>query len=118
MSDIILSDKLSKLARDGSIRMEAELIQAARIAKNIETASEWKPIEGAPKDGSEFQAWFTDGIRIDRDMCWEPRARFKDGLLEYWGRIDYDQDGWDSSLNTTWEATHWMPLPTPPKRDA
>jgi hypothetical protein len=74
-------------------------------------AGEWQPIETAPKDGSEFQAWLvTDKV----DGFWEPKARFdpESEAFELWGRTDYDQEGWD--IYPDLKPTHWMPLPAPP----
>jgi hypothetical protein len=72
---------------------------------------EWQPIETAPRDGAEFQAWLVndDGCNIG----WEPRARFKEGgCFQIWDRVDYDQDGW---ITEFWfQPTHWMPMPPPP----
>lgn len=75
--------------------------------------TDWKPIESAPRDGTEFQAWImpeeSDG------GYWEPKARFNPDseVFELWGRVDYDQDGWDCYH---WlHPTHWMPLPPPPQ---
>lgn len=65
----------------------------------------WQPIETAPRDGTEFQAWIGN---------WEPRCRFnEDGTFQIWGRIDYDIEGWDYYPSAI--ATHWMPLPEPPE---
>ena len=75
--------------------------------------SEWQPIETAPKDGTEFQAWV---VLKDRTAggFWEPKCRFNEhGAFEIFGRVDYDEDGWDCFLHL--EPTHWMPLPEPPK---
>ena len=77
--------------------------------------SGWQPIETAPKDGTEFQSWEThfQSAPISSGW-WEPRARInpETGLYECHGRVDYDQDGWESCLEIT--ATHWMPQPTCP----
>lgn len=70
----------------------------------------WQPIETAPKDGTEFQAWCVQA-GVGR---WESRCRFdpKTEAFEIWGRIDYDQDGWD--IYPGFVPTHWMPFPPPP----
>lgn len=69
--------------------------------------AQWRPIETAPKDGTQFQAWI-------EKYGWEPRARFNPDseAFELWGRVDYDKDGWDVYSHMV--PTHWMPLPTPP----
>lgn len=78
----------------------AAAVPAARTAV-------WLPIESAPKDGTEFQAW------LNGDW-WEPRCRFNPAseAFEIWGRVDYDRDDWDTCGHLT--ATHWMPKPTAP----
>jgi hypothetical protein len=72
----------------------------------------WLPIESAPKDGTEFQAWTVLALGHE-DGVWEPRCRFNrdSGAFEVWGRVDYDQDGWDVDR---WIPTHWMPEPSAP----
>lgn len=74
----------------------------------------WQPIATAPKDGTVFQAWVH---RPDTDLFpggWEPDCRFNPSseAFEIWGRVDYDQDGWDTYLHL--EPTHWMPQPKKP----
>lgn len=60
-------------------------------------------IDEAPKDGTEFLAW--DGA------CMECCHFRKDGVLvTSWegSRFSMDED-------VACDATHWMPLPEPPK---
>ena len=77
-------------------------------------SSNWNPnIAEAPSDGTEFQAW----VRRPEDEAkgyWEPKCRInpKTGSFEIWGRVDYDEDGWDSY---PFIPTHWMPHPQEPK---
>ena len=63
--------------------------------------SEWQPIETAPRGGSDnaFLGW--DGIIVDK--AWE-------GWTEEDDKPVYVRADWVS-----WEPTHWMPLPDPPK---
>ena len=77
--------------------------------------SNWRTIDSAPKDGTEFQAWtvLKDGADLEGGI-WEPCARFnpESEAFEIWTRVDYDQDGWQ----TDWfYPTHWQPLPAPPE---
>ena len=60
---------------------------------------EWQPIETAPKDGS-IVLIYRDGYVIDQACCWYSKE------FEYWTPVGgYIFMG----------ATHWMPLPEPPK---
>jgi len=65
----------------------------------------WQPIETAPKDGSWFLAF-----NPNSNMCWAP-YEFASWTTDWSGRSYYCQE--DTSEET--EATHWMPLPEPPK---
>lgn len=81
--------------------------------------AEWKDIASAPRDGTEFQAW---GVVLHQSGphagtfvgYWEPRARFnaESEAFEIFGRVDYDEDGWDVYPHIT--PTHWQPQPSPP----
>lgn len=77
--------------------------------------NEWQPIETAPKDGTEFQAWVVPKYLPVSAGSWETRARFHPDTeqFEVWGRIDYDIDGWDFYYNLT--PTHWSPHPASPE---
>ena len=73
--------------------------------------SGWQPIDSAPSDGSEFQAWLTS--RYHPAGWWEPRCQFNnDGAFEVWQRTDYDREAFDTVDAT---PTHWMPPPAPPE---
>lgn len=74
--------------------------------------SEWQPIETAPSDGTEFQAWIA---RRGSPGYWETRCKFnEDGTFVVWDRIDYDVDGWEP-VSFPLAPTHWMPHPEPPQ---
>jgi len=96
---------------------DAKLIAASRtIAEDAIALHEqlrWRSINSAPQDGTEFQGWFVNDNGIG---FWEPRCRFnEDGLLQAWGRVDYDIDGWDNTFDLTFSG--WMPLPSPPPQE-
>ena len=64
--------------------------------------NQWQPIETAPKDGSYILAW---------SGCW--RHPFAG---RYIGESFVLIDGADiDATQTRYFATHWMPLPDPPK---
>jgi len=70
--------------------------------------SEWKPIESAPKDGSQVIVRFvTDGGDIEVKNAW-----FGDG----WRRVCHWLNHYEYFGNG--KVTHWMPLPEPPDRSS
>jgi len=69
--------------------------------------SGWQDLSGAPRDGSEFQAWWKG--------TWQPRARFDPeyGSFQLWGRTDFDTEGWE-----VFEIDgFWQPQPAAPTGD-
>lgn len=75
----------------------------------------WKPIESAPKDGTEFLGYAAKKGKFD--VCaWVVgsinRKSGEDGAFE---TVQHDsQYGPDDDEFGYWDATHWMPLPPPP----
>ncbi len=70
--------------------------------------SDWQSIETAPKDGRRFIAGRFTGTKLSHDGLiqidrWHDRARGD----SYTGLGKFNSQ--------FWPATHWMPLPTPPK---
>lgn len=79
--------------------------------------SEWQPIETAPKDGAYILVW-------GRTTCGEfEQAAHKSAWLDNSDERDGSDMGWliaDSYSSYSEccvhvDATHWMPLPEPPK---
>ncbi|WP_373318459.1 DUF551 domain-containing protein [Laribacter hongkongensis] len=73
---------------------------------------EWQPIETAPKDGTEFDAWSKFGGRVPNVFWGNPTSSRTTSkcfcVYEYeWHVVPV--------LDNT--LTHWMPLPAPPKQD-
>ena len=104
-----LAKRLREWADHPSIRfgaMEPDLRAAAEIVER----AEWKPIAGAPKDGTSILAW--------RDPWQEPiKVWWCDDGLE----TDDDEPGWIDGERNKYEQyytnnpTHYCPLPAPPE---
>lgn len=66
--------------------------------------SEWQPIETAPKDGTWVLGWAPGWTVVTMAWCDIPLYPVSD--KPYWA-----QGGAQRAV----PATHWMPLPEPPK---
>jgi hypothetical protein len=66
--------------------------------------SDWQPIETAPKDGTEILAYSPRDYAGIFKTAWRPTD------CPGWGSIDSC-----CAYYVDMEATHWMPLPEPPK---
>jgi hypothetical protein len=92
-------------ARCASQERELAELRAAQTAKG------WRPIETAPRDGTEFQAWVTNPT-VPGGGFWDSRCRFNEhGAFQTWARVDYDMEDWDT-LDLI--PTHWMQHPKEP----
>ena len=69
--------------------------------------SEWMPIETAPKDGTPIDIWIPSigGQRLTNMR----RVELSKNNVFY--------DPVESGLCAVRDATHWMPLPPPPKTE-
>jgi len=69
---------------------------------------EWQDISTAPKDGTKILAYSPSGPgRLNRGVIaitWWRRPEDREGYT-----------GWGEFNTAHWPATHWMPLPAPPK---
>lgn len=63
--------------------------------------SEWKTIETAPKDGSPFLVWLESPMLHSHVQT----ATFHPNVKIIGNNFEFDAP----------KATHWMPLPEPPK---
>lgn len=78
---------------------------------------EWLPIESAPRDGTRVLACClgSDGARTTHEVWWSTpyeSAPLKHGCWRHDGgmaMLSADLNDW------RFGATHWMPLPEPPK---
>ena len=77
--------------------------------------NEWKTIETAPKDGTEFDVWCTHQRGYTSGPRRFPNCRYMDGVLQY-----KHSHGWFTLNTFEWShstITHWMPLPKPPTKE-
>lgn len=75
-------------------------LQRARI-EELEQALEWRPIETAPKDGTEIVLW---GVMRGHTHPWKYIGNYFN---------PYAKDGWWQAHTMPIEATYWVPLPEP-----
>ena len=73
--------------------------------------AKWQPIETAPKDGTKIDLWA---------KAWLPafdRFEFMRFADCWWWNGDSmsNSDAKWMELHRDWHATHWMPLPSPPR---
>jgi len=82
-------------------RKVADMLDA--FARSLEAGGGWRPIETAPKDGTEFLAWFESGLQDICYWCAPPRS----------AKAGFHRHG------KAWTVgpTHWQPLPAPPAQD-
>lgn len=81
--------------------------EAAAEIERLRAASQWQPIETAPKDGT----WVL--------LLWPmTRTNVMVSGKYYISARDFEEM-WLSqpSVESTHEPTHWMPLPSPPTQD-
>lgn len=80
---------------------------------------EWRPIETAPKDGSEIllgaAGRVTFGYWLKPSDV--PRIKYQDGFApeEEWDDFEPSWMSWDGGFTEEAPPTHWMPLPAPPR---
>lgn len=64
---------------------------------------DWQPIETAPKDGTEFLAFYPPGDYEDEDGTFD---------ISWWDNTSTRERGFLMIGGV--EPSHWMPLPPPP----
>ncbi|WP_420013308.1 DUF551 domain-containing protein [Tateyamaria sp.] len=77
----------------------ALIAQMQGFHKGRDAARQWKPMETAPRDGTEILGYVGEG--------------YVGGAVVL--RFDLNTTSWLDWDDDAWEATHWMPLPSPPE---
>lgn len=111
---------LEAMEKDTSRNVDLYKALEPTIIQVHDPAPSWRPIESAPRDGTPILAW--------APMATEP-------AIARWFKWDAGDEGWLTELvdggpwkddqhfaeywaETSYEPTHWMPLPSPPEDDA
>jgi hypothetical protein len=123
-------------AYEDVVIIDGTKVQAASAIRQLLSATEWKPIETAPKDGTEILLTGTmnvDGEDYPEHVAAEISASrpvvigrwtsssgctiWQDEETSELRRVQvrerWHHAGWDVESNGL-EPTHWMPLPLPP----
>ena len=83
---------------------------------------EWKPIETAPKDGTDVLLASAGRVTVGQwhDESWPTAAEYHATTGEYLGQYETGECvpaswmSWDGGFAEADPPTHWMPLPPPP----
>ncbi len=77
-------------------------------------AQKWRPIEEAPKDGTEMIVWFRNGIGA-KSVLWTDRDGDPASDYAHWHVDDNKHGPYPMRGYRADDATHFQPLPEPPK---
>ena len=94
-------EKVKAAIKSGESNGDDVRVWLVERIEELEARNQWQPISTAPKDGTWVDLF--DGIR--RTNC------FYEG--DKWKRVDRFHKG--IRHTTSFNPTHWMPLPEPPK---
>lgn len=99
-------DGVNGLVRGLLPEIESLRSEVARLRAQVG----WRPIETAPKDGTDILLWEKWGD-VPFVGFWHAEGRWS-------YRSDHLYVNGDASLDPNWnDLTHWMPLPAPPDSD-
>lgn len=100
-------------AHAAQLKAEAERDALQAEVDRLRAAQAWQPIETAPKDGTWFVIWTHGEPEVGR---YNPvkSAKYEpvDGT-DFYKKSEFCVYDWDG-FNNFGNASHWMPLPTPP----
>ena len=102
------ADSIEREAADRIEALEAALEKATNNADNLHDcllyATEWRPIETAPKDGTLILSWNGEWIEI---AMWQRPNAINPPMWR----------GAHCGVSHISQPTHWLPLPQPPGDD-
>lgn len=103
-------DAAAKAFWSDGITYKTERRQSVRAMLEAALAAAWRPIETAPKDGTEII--LTNGLWVA--VGWYSHSPFlwRDAQAGAW--VDSDPRDGGGALSGVNAPTHWMPLPQPP----
>lgn len=113
--------KYRRMAFNAQLQDENNELRA-QLASSEQQVGEWQPIETAPKTGRTILLGYTNSLGNWRTMRGQWFSR--EVIDEEWEEPDDCNEGWYETsveaddIPSCWATnpTHWMPLPTPPKR--
>ena len=98
-------------ARDGLIHSAEDMREARAFFAAMVERTTWRPIETAPKDGTDFIGLW-DGLAYTmRRQSYYEKFPHQEGGPTY--RYGWSAEVWDQHM-PCW-PTHWMPLPANPE---
>jgi len=109
--------KIVKSKAGGRTRYEGQepYLDEVLVAEieRLREASEWRPIETAPKDGGAHILLYGSCTQQTQDL---QLPKLPIAFSGYWDTLD---EAWCSTASTWlgpfFDPTHWMPLPEPPE---
>ena len=81
------------------------------LARRAYLATQWQPIETAPRDGTMVDLWGINHLSYDKHSSRKVNVKF--GPVRDWMGIE--RDDWQHGRGEDYEPTHWMPIPASPK---
>jgi hypothetical protein len=78
---------------------------------------QWRPIETAPREGTEVMLWLGDRVVVGAWKCELAsyhRVGWQDGAMTWKSKSVRREEGWHHGLVVV-TPTHWMPRPAGPE---
>lgn len=74
--------------------------------------TDWRPIETAAKDGESILG-YCEKEELFEVIFW---CNYEDDGTSWCSQVWGQKKGWNTNSREIFDATHWMPLPKPPKK--